>query len=456
MGALSKRLSVLGVVWALALGLAIQPAMAQRQQQMQFIRDTEIEQTLRTYATPLLQSAGIVPEAVNIVLIQSNEMNAFVAAGQNIFWFTGMLMDTTIEELIGVKAHEIGHIAGGHLARGRNAMEEAGTIAMLSTLIGIAAAIGAGRSDVGMGVIGGGQEAARRTYLAYSRTQEGSADEFAFTHLEKVGWPATGLMTLMERMMDQTLLPQTRQVEYLLTHPLQSNRVEAARNFITNRSKHTNSRFPEHFYDLHARMQAKLMGFVRPQVALRRYGPEVQDIPGRYARAIALYRTGSVTESLGMMDGLIGAEPRNPFFHELKGQILFENGRAAEAVPPYREAIRLRPESGLIRASLGHALLEVGDDRLLNEAIEHLLTAARLERRSAFTWRLLASAYSRADMQPQLAYARAEEALARGDIVAARFHADKAEQMLPHGSPEWLRAQDIRVLIDENRMQRRG
>lgn len=453
--ALSKRLSVLAVVWTVTAVLSVQPALAQGRQ-FQFIRDTEIEQTLKSFATPILQSAGIVPEAVDIALIKNDEMNAFVAAGQNIFWYTGFLMDTDIDELIGVMAHEVGHIAGGHLARGRNAMEDAAILATLSTLLGVAAAIGAGRGDVGAGVLGGGQEAARRTFLAYSRGQEGGADEFAFTHLENVGWPATGLVKIMERFIDQTLLPQTRQVEYLLTHPLQTNRLEAARNFVQNRSKHANSRFPEEFYDYHARMRAKLMGFIRPELALRKYDAAATDIPSRYARAIALHLTGSMDQAVGLVDGLIAQEPKNPYFHELKGQILFENGRVAESVAPYRDAVKLMPEAGLIRASLGHALLEAGDDKLVEEAIDNLGMATRLESRSAFPWRLLAGAYSRAGMEPQLAYARAEEALARGDVRAAKFHADKAEQMLTPGSPEWIRAQDIRVLVENVRADRRG
>ena len=144
----------------------------------------------------------------------------------------------------------------------------------------------------------------------------------------------------------------------------------------------------------------------------------------------------------------------NAYFHELKGQILYEDGKAADAVIPYRESVRLDPESGLLRNALGHALLEVGNDRFLNEAITNLLAAARLGHNSALTWRLLSSAYSRADMQPQLAYARAEEALSRGDIRAAKYHADRAERMLPAGSPEWIRAQDIRVMVESHPVSR--
>ncbi len=450
-------LARLAVTWAVAAALLLQtlavPSAWAQQRQISFVRDAEIEHILRRYATPIFEAAGIAPAAVQIVLVNDESINAFVAGGQNIFFHTGMLMESADpEQVIGVLAHEAGHIAGGHLARMRDAISDAQMLATIATLIGMAAAIGSGRGDVGAGVMGGGQEAARRSFFAFSRTQEGSADEFAMTMLERVGWSSHGLLSFMQKLAGQEMLPESRQVEYVRTHPLTRDRIEVIRNFVERESQFTKAPLPAEFYEMHARMKAKLVGYLRPDLALRRYSRDDTSVAGRYGRAIAQFRKGDIRESLALMDALIKEEPQNPWFHEFKGQILFENGRANEAVPPYREAVRLRPDSGLLRASLGHALLEVGDDRLVKEAIATLNEAARLERRSAFTWRLLASAYSRANLEPQLAYARAEEALARGDIRAAKFHADRAEQLLPTGSPEWIRAQDIRVMV-EGRVQ---
>lgn len=446
MFAVPKRIASAAVALLMSVTMAVQPAMAQRT--ISFIRDTEIEHILRTYSTPIFNAANVVPEAVTIGLVREDSLNAFVAGGQNMFFHTGFLMDTTLGELLGVAAHETGHIAGGHLARSGDAMSNAATIATIFTLLGLAAALGAGRGDVAAGVMGGGQEAAMRTFFAFTRAQEGSADEAAMMYLEKLGWSSEGLLQMMQKLAGQELLPENRQVEFVRTHPLTRNRIEAIRNFVETKSQNNGKRFPEEFYDMHERMVAKLMGFLRPSLALRRYSAEDKGIPARYARAIAYYQRGSTKDALDLTDGLIAQEKDNAYFHELKGQILFENGQAADAVIPYRESVRLDPESGLLRASLGQALLEVGDDRFLQEAITHLNAAARIERGSALTWRLLSSAYSRADMPPQLAYARAEEALARGDIRAAKYHADHAERMLPAGSPEWIRAQDIRVMVE--------
>jgi len=453
------RLGLTGLVWLLSVLLASQPVLAQRRS-IDLVRDAEIEHILRKFATPIFQQAGIVPEAAEILLVKEDSLNAFVAGGQNMFFHTGLLMGAdNVEQLLGVMAHETGHMAGGHLVRAREGMENATILAGLATIIGLAAAIGAGRGEGVGGAVAGGQEMGMRSFFSFTRTQESAADEAGLQYLEGAGITSRGMLEFMEKLnaqRDRIATGVRREVEFLQTHPLTENRIIYIREFVENRSRFTDKPAPAEMAAAFERMKAKLYGFVRPEIALRRYAETDTGIPARYARAIALYQLGSVPKALELVDGLLRDEPENPYFHELRGQILFENGRASESVPSYRKAVAGMPGSGLLRTSLAHALLETGNDKLVPEAIQNLMQAQESERQSALLWRLLASAYSRADMQPQLAYARAEEALARGDIRAARFHADKAEQMLPAGSPEWIRAQDIRVLVESrvNSMQR--
>lgn len=432
--------------------VAAQPAMAQ-QGGISLARDAEIEHDLRVMTTPIFRAAGINPDAVTLALVDDESINAFVAGGQNIFVNTGTIMAAdTPEQLVGVLAHETGHMAGGHLVRDRDAIENAVLLSTLATLLGVAAAIGGGGrgSDPGAmgGAMAGAQELGARAFFSFSRAQEASTDEAGLSYMEANGFSSRGMEEFMEKLAKMEGLPQSKQIEFLLTHPLSKNRLEYIKNYVDNVSKYSNARMPDSFYDMQARMKAKLYGFIRPGVALRLYPESDTSLPARYARAIAYYRIGDINKGLRIMDGLIAEEPQNPYFYELKGQTLFENGRAKEAVEPYRNAVKYGGDSALLNQSLGHALLEAGDDRLVLEAIEVLRRSAREEPLSELTWLLLSSAYSRADMAPQLAYARAEEALARGDIRAARYHADRAEQMLQPGTPEWLRAQDIRVLVE--------
>ncbi|MDG3444408.1 M48 family metalloprotease [Nitrospirillum amazonense] len=448
-----RRLARLILVSLLSSALAVEPVLAQ-DRGINLVRDAEIEHTLRVFATPIFRAAGIVPDAVTLVLVNDDELNAFVAGGQNMFVNTGLIMAAdTPEQLIGVMAHETGHMAGGHQVRSRDAIENAVILSTLATLLSVAAAIGGTRRGDGggaaMGGIAGAQELGARSFFAFSRAQEASADEAGLSYMEANGYSSKGMLEFMEKLRRQDAgLPQTKQVEFLMTHPLTKNRVEYIENFVDHISKFTNAKMPSAYYDMHQRMRAKLYGFIHPDLALRKYPESDTSVPARYARSIAYYQVGDINKGLKIVDGLIEQEPKNPYFYELKGQILFENGRAKEAVDPYRNAVKYAPDSAQLRMALGHALLEAGDDKLVREAIDVLRSSARDEPLVELTWLLLASAYARADMAPQLAYARAEEALARGDIRAARYHADRAEQMLPAGSPDWVRAQDIRVLVE--------
>jgi len=413
-----------------------------------FIRDAEIENGIRTMATPIFVAAGIDPDSVQIAIINEAQVNAFVAGGQNLFLYTGLLRRTeNASELIGVIAHETGHIAGGHLIRGHDAMAEASVEAIVAMVLGVGAAVLSGNTNAGIATALSGQEFARRSLLAFSRGQESAADQAALSYLDNVGWSAAGMAAFLDKLADQELMPADRRVEYIRTHPLTRDRVEAVQRAL-DRSPNRNHPVPEAFEQLHRRIRAKLDGFIQPAAALRRYSPNDPDLVARYARAIALYRQGTIKEALPAIDNLIAAEPNNPFFHELKGQVLLENRRVSDAIAPYRRAVELLPRSGLLRLSLAQAYLESGQPGLVDAAARELDAARHQESRSSHLWRLMAEAWGRKGNQGMTAYALAEEALARGDPRLALAQSTRAERMLPKGSPGWLRSQDIKAVAE--------
>lgn len=423
------------------------PAEAQ-QRRLQFIRDAEIEHIIRTYAGPIFEASGINGDSVEIALVKDSSLNAFVAGGMNLFIHTGLLQESeNPDELIGVIAHEIGHIAGGHLIRSQEAMEGASAQAILSALLGIGAALATGEAGAGAAILGGGQEMARRSYLAYSRAQESTADQAALGYMDQAGVSARGLLSFLEKLAGQDLRPTDRQDAFVRTHPLTQDRIESVRYHVEH-SRVSDRKAPAEYVEMHARMKAKLLGFIQPQVALHRYRESDTEVAPRYGRAIALYQRGDIRQALPLIDQLIKEEPANPFFHELKGQVLLENSRVPESLAPYRKAVELLPDSALLRSALAHALIETNDDSVLDEALKHLKAAAAKEPRTPFTWRLIATVYGRENQQGMLSYALAEEAMARGDRSVARFHAEKAENQLPAGSPGWIRAQDIRTATE--------
>jgi predicted Zn-dependent protease len=418
----------------------------------EFIRDAEIENYLRALATPIYRAADVDPDSITIAIVKSNVINAFVAGGMNEFFYTGLLqLADSPEQLAGVIAHETGHIAGGHLIRGREEMRNASAEAILGMILAVAAGAASGNGQLAAAGLSGSQQVAERGFLSFTRTQEASADAAGMSFLDKAGISTRGMLEFFEKLGAQEDLPANRQVEYVQTHPLTQDRIDTVRNHWEN-SPLKDAKLDPKFYTMHERMKAKLMGFLQPETALLRYTDNDTRISARYARAIALYQTTQIDHALTLTDSLIAAEPNNPFFYELKGQILFENGRVNESIGYYKKANDLLTNSSLLREAYGHALLETNDPTKLDLAIQQLLESNRLEDRVPITWRFLADAWGRKAeltkdpaMEGMVSYALAEEAVSKGEDHQAGQLAERAMKALPKGGPYWLRAQDIKL-----------
>lgn len=421
------------------------------------IRDTEIEAILRSWAKPIIEAAGLEPDSVNFIIIQSPQINAFVAGGQNIFLYTGLLQEAeSAEEIVGVIAHEVGHIRGGHLVRSRDALQNASYESLVGAIFGIGAAILTGESGFAtLGTLGVSSQAQRR-FLAFSRVQESTADQAALSYFEKAEMNPEGLMSFMQKLENQELLPETQQSEYIRTHPLTSNRVMALKHGL-KQSAYKDTPYPTAWNDGFIRMKAKLMGFISPEQVKWTYNDFDKSMPAQYARAIAFYRQNKVEESLAVMDELLEKEPWNPFFMELKGQMLVDFSRVKEALPYYEKAVEEFPSGALIRIDYAHALIEAAgndDQEKLILAIKHLQRAAHDEPRTSRVYRLLATAYGRLGETPLATLYLAEEALMNGQIPYAKRQAQTALHGLEEGSAPWIRAQDILQAIERAEKKR--
>ncbi len=350
-------------------------------------------------------------------------------------------------------AHEAGHIRGGHIAKLPEMMREAMLKSVAAMLIGVAAGVAGGRDggQAGMGAIMGGQAWAQQSMMSFTRGMETSADQSAVLALDRVGWSARGMVSLFHRLRDQDALVEELQDPYLRTHPLTRDRIEFVNQHIAH-SPYSDAKLPAGFDADFLMVREKLRAFLEPSsVTLRRVRSDDASPPARYARAIALFRLGRIDEALRLIDGLLAEAPSSPWLHELKGQVLFEGGRGAAAVPPYREAARLAPDQPQIRAGLARAMIEAGDTALLRPAIAHLQSALAREPGDADAWRSLGVAWGRLGNLGQADLALAEEALVIGDIPKARMLARRAEKQLPPG-PSKLRAGDVgNAVKKENR-----
>ena len=419
-------------------------APAHAQEQLNIIRDAEIESTLHYLVRPIFVAAHLRPDDVRIILVDSPDVNAFVAGGMNMFIFTRLiLMTDTPQQLIGVMAHETGHIAGGHLARRGEGEENATIISILATVVGVAASVGSRGTGGGAGGgLAGGEAMGEASILAFSRTQEASADQAGVTFLERSGMSPIGLYQFLNKLAGQEALPENRAVQYTRTHPLTGDRIEAMK-YATDRWGTTDKQDLPEMQERYDRMKAKLLGYLQPSVALRKFTKNDHTVTGRYGRAFALYRSEQTQPAMALMDQLIAIEPQNPYFYEFKGQMLFETGKVKDAVDPYLAAVKYAPGNGLIEGEAAHALVESGDPTLNDKAVDLLTDAVRTETDDPFLHHLLATAYGRRNDMGEVHLQLAEEAVLDENSGLARREARMAMNLTPVGSREYLKAQDI-------------
>ena len=341
-------------------------------QEISLIRDQEIENTIRLFAAPVFKIAGLEPSAVKIHLVKDNSLNAFVAGGQRLFINTGLITQAkSASQIIGVIAHETGHIAGGHLARFKKVFENNTALTILSIVLG-AGAIAAGQGEAGGLIIAAGQGIAQQNYLRYSQTQESAADHAALKYLDQSEQSAKGLLDFMNLLGEQELLVPGYQDPYVRTHPLTRDRVASITSHVSN-SPHSAKPPSAQLEALFRRARAKLVGYVNPiGYTLRFYKPTDNSLESRYARAIGYYREAEMAKALPLIDSLLEEYPKDPYFWELKGQMIYENGDAKGALAPYRAATKLLPNSALIKRDMARVQLALNDPSLLPEVISNL------------------------------------------------------------------------------------
>lgn len=426
----------------LAVNFAAPPAFA-----ISLIRDAETEELLRSYSTAIFAAAGLNPSSVNIYLVNDNQINAFVAGGQNVFFTTELLLQfDTPSEIKGVIAHEVGHIAGGHLARSQDALKGTAAIAIASMVLGVGAAV-MGSPEAGMGIMTGGSQVAQRNFLAYSRSQESSADQAAATYLETIGESAEGLLEVMRNFSGQEALNTPNQDPFVRSHPMSSDRIASLEERI-QKSRYKGRKDPPELIEAHLRMQGKLYGFVKPAAqTFRKFPVTDTSVKARYARAVANYRRGDIEVGLQDINELIAEIPDNPYYYELKGQMLFETGRVQQSITPHAKAVALKPQSALLRVNLAQAMLSTEDPAYLKPSLESLQLAMRQDPEISIGWHQLAIAYARDGQEGMAALSSAERYFRDDNRRDAYIHSQRALKMLPQGSPGSFRAQDIYDMV---------
>ncbi len=449
--ALSRRARAITFLASFVGGLAltIGPGSAQR---LELLRDAETEHVLKSYEAPLLVAAGLDPAAFHLYLVNDNSVNAFVAEGQNMFIQTGMIMFVkTPNEMIGVMAHETGHMAGGDLVRGSDAMDKA-TVPMLIAMIAGIAAMAAGAGEGGMAIIEAGQEIAMAQFMQFSRTQEATADQRGMKYLSATHQSGRGMLRTFERFANAEAM--TEQRGYAGDHPASRDRVLSLQELVEASPYKDVKDSPEVQHEMEM-IQAKLRGFILPvNEVLQRFPASDQSKQARYARAMAYFRKPDRAKALAEINSLIAEEPNNPYFYETLGQIYVAMAQPEKGIAPYQKAVALLPSEPLLRVALASAQLATDRTDMAQPALDNLKVALDQQNDDPYAWWQEAQAYGKLDNVPMAQLATAEQAFAVGNLPDAARFATLASRKLKEGTPEWQRANDIVSVTRANQPRR--
>jgi predicted Zn-dependent protease len=455
--ALRKKASALtALITAAAIALSpFSVARAQEGRGPPVLRDTETEQLLREYTRPILRAAGLEKQNIQMVILNDASFNAFVADGRRIFVNYGAILQSeTPNQIIGVLAHETGHLAGGHLSKLREQLANAQTQMIIAMLLGAGALVaGASRgsnssgnnglANAGAAAIAGPQEMIRRSLLSYQRQQEENADRAGVKFLTATQQSPKGMYETFKRFTSESLFAARGADPYLQSHPMPAERVAALQEFAST-SPYWDKKDDPALQLRHDMVRAKISAFMeRPETVYRRYPLTNDTMPARYARAISTYLHGDLRSALAQIDMLIQAQPNNPYFYEVRGQALLESGKPADAIPALRKAVALSNNAPLIEMLLGQALVGTDNTTYTDDAIRILRAAVAREPEAPLGYMQLAMAYGRKGDYAEADLASAQAAYLRGDNKTARELATRAKTRFAVGTPGWVKADDI-------------
>jgi len=447
----NKASKLTALATAVALAMAPMSALAQPEKGPPTIRDTESEQLLREYTRPILRAAGLEKQNIQVVIINESVFNAFVADGRRIFVNYGAMMQSeTPNQIIGVLAHETGHLAGGHLAKMREQLSQAQTQMIIAMLLGAGALVAGSRgggnnglTNAGAAAVSAPGEIIRRTLISYQRAQEENADRAGVKFLNATGQSAKGMYETFKRFTNDSLFAAHGADPYVQSHPMPAERVEALEG-LARSSPYWDKKDDAALQLRHDMVRAKISAFMeRQDTVYRRYPMSNDSLPARYAHAITTYLHGDLRSALTQIDGLIQQQPANPYFYELRGQALLEGGKPAEAIAPLRKAVALSNNAPLIEMLLGQALVASNSNAYTEEAIAILRAAVARETEAPLGYMQLAMAYGRKGDYAQADLASAQAAFLRGDNKTARELASRAKTRFAIGTPGWVKADDI-------------
>tara|TARA_Y100000389_G_scaffold202536_1_gene248105 strand:- start:12887 stop:14230 length:1344 start_codon:yes stop_codon:yes gene_type:complete len=416
-----------------------------RSNAVSIIRDGEVEELLWELTRPIIKEAGLEEKAIKIYIVNDRAINAFVSKGQNIFINTGLITKYNDPNVLrGVLAHEIGHIAAGHLARGKEEIKKAQNVMMLTYIAGIISAASSG-SDAGYAMLMGGNQIAHRLFLKYNRSQEEVADILALEYLKNINYNPMGLLEILKFFKSQTIGEEILD-EYALTHPVSQKRINFIKANLKNFSKSSYSKILTKQDLKMRRVVAKLKGFLDDAKITIQETDKKNDFNNLYRRSIALFKSGQIKKSFNIIDNLLSKNPKDAYLLELKAQFLYESGDLKNAVIFYKKSLDIKENNFLARIIFAKSILDLDskDNDLIKIAIKNLKSVIKQEKDNIQIYKILSQAYEKIDDMARYNLSLAEYYLLKEEVDDAKKYAKKAKEIFyKDNKQEILRADDI-------------
>ena len=387
------------------------------------IRDAETENLFKEIAIELMKGSKFDAKQISFFIDNQDYINAFVVPGQKIFLTTQLIIQSKrIDDLAGVIGHEIGHIVGGHFSKRMKITEKTSMINIISSILA-AGALAVGAGPAGTAILLGGQNLGTGKLLSFSRTQESLADQTAIRLMKKSGFSLDGMLNIFKILERNESLKKIN--PYFLTHPLSSERKKVIKLNLLNQNI-------KEFHSLNAKfslVKAKVNGFFLEEEELNILYPSLSTIESLYAFSFRNYKIGKIGDAIKLINECIKIDEENPYFYELKGQILFESGKTFESIYAFRKAKELKPDEKSFNLFLAKSLYHSKKDSFLNESIELLWNYIKNDDFPYEAWHYLGLNYGKKKKFDLSSYALAEKYLLVNEFKNAKIHIKRVKKI---------------------------
>ena len=382
--------------------------------QTSIMSDPLVQEYVESLVYRLASFSDLKEPDLDIVVINSRQINAFAVPGGVIGLNAGLFLNAHGEaEVGGVVAHEIAHVSQRHFARRYLDSKKVNTAVLAAMLASLAVAI-AGDGEAGMAGMAATQAAAIHSQLAYSRQNEREADRVGMQTLAAAGMDPDAMPRFFERMHNQQQFSGDPP-EFLLTHPVTESRIADSRARARNLPSPPLSISPQYLL-VQARLRAAfIQGDDQAIDYFERYSNERSALAlqaARYGLALSHLRANHYDQARSLMEQLANIYPDELWFRLGLAEIALDEEQYDTAIREAQRVLKVSPDDYAASILLSRAYLRSQQPTRAMPVLKSLLNRRPTD---PYIWDLAADAYGNSGDRVRALHARAESQFLRGN-----------------------------------------